>query len=1144
MDPCEDLEVSGGKSQDSRRRQPHELEGPQASGPEALGKDSAEMWSRKYQLRSKYVQTSNSEPQDQNRVSKDLITVVQEMKKYFPSERQSKPSTLDALNYALCCVHSVQANSEFFQILSQNGAPQADVTMYSLEELAAIASEHTSKNTDTFVAVFSFLSGRLVHVSEQAPSILHCKKEFLESSHFVELLAPQDVRVFYTHTAHAQLPFWNNWTQRAASRYEFALVKSFFCRIRGGEARELRQPYCPFRIIPYLIHVHSSARPEPEPCCLTLVEKIHSGYEAPRIPVDKRIFTTTHTPGCVFLEIDERAVPLLGYLPQDLIGTSILTYLHPEDRSLMVAIHQKVLKYAGHLPFEHSPIRFCSQNGDYIVLDSSWSSFVNPWSRKVSFIIGRHKVRTSPLNENVFATGIKKMKSNDKDITELQEQIHRLLLQPVHGSASSGYGSLGSSGSQEHHLSIASSSESSERCMEEVQKAPLTLQQVYASVNKIKNLGQQLYIESRAKSPKKQVMEAGPGQRGDEQKTFSSFQTLKNNSMYTESCEELRRYQRSPSYQQINCIDSVIRYLKSYNIPALKRKCISCTNTTSSSSEEDGQSHRADDVQALQVALTSPAVSQIPAVPTSEMPANGRSTDAEGGVPQALTKEALSLDVRQCSYSSTVVHMPPLESELSPAELGTLPCEPWTLSTHPAPLASEQFKHTGLTKAVLSAHTQKEEPSYVDQFRDRILSSPYGSYLQQESRSKATYSDVQGDSASKPTRSAGCRKGKHKRKKLLMWSDSKGAKDGFCPHLVGEAQDGQRWCPSSTSSPHASGPLLQAAVVVPSQATCLVQALPLPTMTSLGRERAASETALQSLPEPPFPNGLQSSPALPSACLDTFMNIFLHDAPICPLLLPPFSPYPFLGAAGSSEIPASVSAVPPNPGPPSSAISQRSGEGKWGTQNEGHPLINSKSSSPLQLDLLQEDRPRSCASPEAEYQPVSLNSENKNDHFTTSELSTVSLHEASPPGAGSAAAGSSGSSINFATSDYSSEIFQNGQQSQDVQKKETFPNLAEESIWRMIEQTPECILMTYQVPERVKEIVLKEDLENLESMRRRQPQFSHGQREELANARSWIQSQTIPQEIDIQGCVTCENGDSAGDATECCGPDPAEAAAE
>lgn len=36
-----------------------------------------------------------------------------------------------------------------------------------------------------------------------------------------------------------------------------------------------------------------------------------------------------------------RAVPLLGYLPQDLIGTSMLMYLHPEDRPLMIAVHRK-----------------------------------------------------------------------------------------------------------------------------------------------------------------------------------------------------------------------------------------------------------------------------------------------------------------------------------------------------------------------------------------------------------------------------------------------------------------------------------------------------------------------------------------------------------------------------------------------------------------------------------------------------------------------------------------------------------------------------------------------------------------------------------------------------------------------------------
>ncbi|KAI4563130.1 hypothetical protein MJT46_010739 [Ovis ammon polii x Ovis aries] len=591
MDPCEDVERSSGKSENSRGNQRHELEGQQASGPEAPENDAAELWSQKCELRSKFVQTSNSEQQNRNRVSEELITVVQEMKKYFPSERHGKPNTLDALNYALLCVHSVQE----------------------------------------------------------------------------------------------------------ASQYELAPVKSFFCRIGGGEAGELQRPYCPFRITPNLIHVHSSALMEPEPCCLLLAEKIHSGYQAPQIPADKRIFTTTHTPGCVFLEIDERAVPFLGYLPQDLIGTSILAYLHPEDRPLMLAMHQKVLKYAGHPPFEHLPIRFCCQNGDYVILDSSWSSFMNPWSRKVSFIIGRHKVRTSPLNKDVFATRVKKVSNDDKDTTELQEQIQKLLLQPVHGSKSSGYGSLGSSGSQEPQVSLASS-ESSGHGVDEVPEAPLTLQQICASVNKIKNLGQQLYVESRAKSANKPVSGTRSGRPG----------------------------------------------------------------------EEDRQSHRADDIQALQ------AVSQIPAVPASEMPTKGQSTDAEGGAPWTLSTVTLSLDTSQCSSSSVLVDIPPPDS------------------------------------------------------------------------------------------------------------------------------------------------------------------------------------------------------------------------------------------------------------------------------------------------------------------------------------------------------GSSGSSINFAPSDDSSEISENGQQSQDIQKKGTFPKLAEESIWRMIKQTPDRILMTYQVPERVKEIVLKEDLEKLESMRRQQPQFSRGQREEIANVHSWIHSQAIPREIDTK----------------------------
>ncbi|XP_028613648.1 period circadian protein homolog 3 [Grammomys surdaster] len=1085
MDPCGDPAVPGGDC-------------PQTRGPGLQGASGQEG-----PLQGTCVDSSHSEREDRNGMSEELIMVVQEMKKYFPAERHTKPGTLDALNYALRCVHSVQANSEFFQSLSPHGTRQADVTVYSLEELTSLASEHTSKNTDTFVAVFSFLSGRLVHISEQAALILNSKKGSLKSLHFVDLLAPRDVRVFYAHTAPTQLPFWNNWTQKD-SQYECAPVKPFFCRICGGGGREQKRHYSPFRILPYLVHVHSSAQPEPEPCCLTLVEKIHSGYEAPRIPVDKRIFTTTHTPGCVFLEVDERAVPLLGYLPQDLIGTSILTYLHPEDRPLMLAIHQKVLKYVGHPPFEHSPVRFCTQNGDYIILDSSWSSFVNPWSRKVSFIIGRHKVRTSPLNEDVFATRIKKAANNDKEITELQEQIHKLLLQPVHASASSGYGSLGSSGSQEQHVSISSSSESSAHCAEEAQQEQMTLQQVYASVNKIKNVGQQLYIESLARSSVKPVMETCVDlQGGDEQKDFSSSQTLKNKSMDTGSSGDLQREQHSSSYQQMNCIDSVIRYLTSYSLPSLKRKCISCTNTSSSSEEAkpnpEADSSLRDTEQLLDI---------------WKQDTTGPSTDAEGGASRTLSTTALSMasGISQCSCSSSTDHFPPLQS----AESVAVACKPWALRTKASHLTAGGFKHVGLTAAVLSAHTQKEEQSYVDRFREKILTSPYSCYLQHESRSRAKYSCVQAGSTPKHSGCAGSERRKHKRKKLRTPVDTGSSSARLCPHVRGLLPDEQCWNPSILPSPHAAGLAFPSALLVPSQTPYLLPSFPFQDTASQGVGDCAARGAAAACP--PLSPGPQSVPEFPPAYLDTLMAVFLHSAPLFPLWPASSSPYPFLVETGSSELAPLVPATAPNLEPTSSDQGQRRVEENWEAHGEELPFISSRSSSPLQLNLLQEEMPapseskeavRRGAGPDAKHHCVTGHSGGQSCHCATGELAIAAVQQESPS---AAASGSSASSLYFSSSDYASEVSENGQRSQDGQRDEAFPGAAEESIWRMIERTPECVLMTYQVPDRGRDEVLKQDLEKLHSMEQQQPQFSPAQKEELAKVRSWIHSHTAPQD--------------------------------
>uniref|UniRef100_A0A672KIJ2 PAS domain-containing protein n=1 Tax=Sinocyclocheilus grahami TaxID=75366 RepID=A0A672KIJ2_SINGR len=243
---------------------------------------------------------------------------------------------------------------------------------------------HYNEILNTFSVAVSFLSGKVVYISSQAATLLRCKPERLQGAVFSKLLAPQDISTFYSSTAPCHLPPWSSCAGTSMWKFFDGLNRLQIALFAIDN---------PFRLTPYQLTLRDSDTSQPEPCCLLIAERVHSGYEAPRIPADKIIFTTSHTPNCLFQEIDERAVPLLGYLPQDLVGKPVLIYLHPEDGLLMVAIHKKILQFAGQ-PFDHSPLRMRARSGEYLTLDTSWSFFINPWSRKVAFIVGRHKVQT------------------------------------------------------------------------------------------------------------------------------------------------------------------------------------------------------------------------------------------------------------------------------------------------------------------------------------------------------------------------------------------------------------------------------------------------------------------------------------------------------------------------------------------------------------------------------------------------------------------------------------------------------------------------------------------------------------------------------------------------------------------------------
>ncbi|MEQ2290125.1 hypothetical protein AMECASPLE_000300 [Ameca splendens] len=674
---------------------------------------------------------------------KEVIKTLKELKLHVPADKKQncKSTTLSALKHALRCVKQVEANEEYYQLMMINNShpPGPDVSSYTIEEIDSITSEYTLKNNDIFAVVVSLSTGKVIYISDQAASILNCKRDTFKDSKFVEFLMPQDISVFYSFTTPYRLPSWSMCTGADPSPSDCMQEKSFFCRISGGKEFEGDLRYYPFRMTPYLMKVQDTAHDENQFCCLLLAERVHSGYEAPRIPPDKRIFTTTHTPNCVFQDVDERAVPLLGYLPQDLIATPILFHLHPEDRPVMLAIHRKIIQYAGQ-PFDHSSIRFCAQNGEYIVLDTSWSTFVNPWSRKVSFVIGRHKVRMGPMNEDIFMAPDSPMghiKNMDSDIQEITEQIHRLLLQPVLNSGSSGYSSLNSNEYLQGMTSSSSESLNNSKGGKMRQKEgeltskcrPRTFQEICKGIHLQKSQEQQM---AKAEHKKGTAMSGQNSQAvvrlKDSAPPISWREATTTDSRVCFHEELGLNDQTGCSYQQISCLDSVIRYLESYNIPIImKRKCQSSSNTTSSNSDEDKQK-KSHAVQVSEEPTLSKDQSALddPHKKTSDAATAVVGTSVPLPVPNK--PESVVSITSQCSYSSTIVHVgdkkPQPESEITEdvPVAGEMPESSQNLTApHPVSPPSqemESYKKLGLTKQVLAAHTQKEEQAFLCRVRE------------------------------------------------------------------------------------------------------------------------------------------------------------------------------------------------------------------------------------------------------------------------------------------------------------------------------------------------------------------------------------------------------------------------------------------
>lgn len=90
-------------------------------------------------------------------------------------------------------------------------------------------------------------------------------------------------------------------------------------------------------------------------------------------------FISRHALDGKFLFVDQRATLVLGFLPQELLGTSMYEYFNHRDIAALAESHKIALTTADKVTTAVYGMR--TKDNGFINVQSEWKSFKNPWTR-------------------------------------------------------------------------------------------------------------------------------------------------------------------------------------------------------------------------------------------------------------------------------------------------------------------------------------------------------------------------------------------------------------------------------------------------------------------------------------------------------------------------------------------------------------------------------------------------------------------------------------------------------------------------------------------------------------------------------------------------------------------------------------------
>lgn len=353
-----------------------------------------------------------------------MNTYIQELSAMIPTcnAMKSKLDKLTILRMAVQHMKTIRGCPTSYK--EANYKP----SFLSADELKSLILE----SAEGFLLVVSCDRGRMLYVSESVINTLSVSREYLIGQSLFDILHPKDMSKVKEQLSSSDLTprerFIDTKTGLPVKADVVPMIpqlssgsrRSFFCRMRKYSKDSIvktedqanmkkklkyipdRKKYVTIQCTGYLkswplsqigVEYDNEQEGDTEGCtlsCLIAIAKktqdVHQKEQSSIAGEEESYqFVSRQAMDGKFTFVDQRATSILGYLPQELLGTSCYEYIHVSDIKQMAENHYAVLLKKDKI--ETKVYRFRAKNGSFLKLKSKLFCFRNPWTKEVEYIV-------------------------------------------------------------------------------------------------------------------------------------------------------------------------------------------------------------------------------------------------------------------------------------------------------------------------------------------------------------------------------------------------------------------------------------------------------------------------------------------------------------------------------------------------------------------------------------------------------------------------------------------------------------------------------------------------------------------------------------------------------------------------------------